>query len=236
MRIPRIFHQIWLGPDPLPDDYARYRESWIRHHPGWELRSWTEENLPGGARRQELYEQLRSPAERSDILRLELLWRHGGVYVDSDFECLRSIEPLIGDVDFFVGDRKPGRVNNAIIGAVAQHPIVDRAIEEIRPRATYGPVDKTGTGPLFLAHVLEASPDVKVFEPNVFYPRTAGGRAKAYAVHHRARSWKDEEGLRRSLEKTEQRLVKAQEEARDWRLRYEQAARELEQLQARPRR
>jgi inositol phosphorylceramide mannosyltransferase catalytic subunit len=236
MRIPRIFHQIWLGADPLPEDYARFQESWLRHHPGWELRFWTEENLPEGARRPELYERLRAPAERSDVLRFELLWRHGGVYVDSDFECLRSIEPLIEDADFFVGYRKPGRVNNAIVGAVAAHPIVDRALDRIRPRATYGSVDKAGTGPLFLAAVLEEYPEVTIFEPKIFYPRTAAARAKAYAVHHRGRSWKDEEGLRSSLEKTEKRLLKAQEEGHRWRLMYEQAAQDLENLQARPRR
>ena len=52
-------------------------------------------SLPGDLRRPEAAERLRAPAERSDILRLELLWREGGVYVDTDFECLRSIEPLL---------------------------------------------------------------------------------------------------------------------------------------------
>ena len=40
--------------------------------------------------RPEVYERLRAPAERANILRLELLQRQGGVYVDTDFEALRS--------------------------------------------------------------------------------------------------------------------------------------------------
>src|SRR5581483_2776119 len=99
MRIPRLFHQIWLGPSPLPDEYRRYQQTWLDHHQGWELRLWTEEGLPAGLRRP------------------ELLWREGGVYVDTDFECLRSIEPLIEDAELFITLAKPDRVNNALMGS-----------------------------------------------------------------------------------------------------------------------
>jgi mannosyltransferase OCH1-like enzyme len=225
--IPRIFHQIWVGADPFPEEFVAYRQSWIDNHPGWELRLWTEENVPGDARRPEVYELLRQPAERSDILRFELLWRFGGVYVDCDFECLRSIEPLLGEVTLFAGYRKQGRANNALIGAVPGHPLVDRALTEIRPRATYGPVDKDGTGPVFFNRVLADFPEATIFEQNVFYPRTPNGRQKAYAVHHRARAWKDADGLRSSLRKTERRLQNATEEARRWRQQAEQAEAEL---------
>jgi mannosyltransferase OCH1-like enzyme len=232
--IPRIFHQIWVGADPFPEEFVAYRQSWIDHHPGWELRVWTEENIPGDARRAEVYELLRQPAERSDILRFELLWRFGGVYVDCDFECLRSIEPLLGDVAFFAGYRKPGRANNALIGSVPGHPLVDRALAEIRPRTTFGPVDKDGTGPVFFNRMIADSPEVTIFEQNVFYPRTPNGRQKAYAVHHRARAWKDAEGLHSSLRKTERRLQNATEDARRWRLKAEQAEAELARAKASP--
>jgi mannosyltransferase OCH1-like enzyme len=231
--IPRIFHQIWLGPEPFPDELLPYRQSWPEHHPGWEHVLWTEENLPGDLRRQEVLEVLRNPAERSDILRYELLRTHGGVYVDADFECLRSIEPLIAGVEAFAGYRKPGRVNNALVGSVPGHPFVERALARIRPRTTWGTVDKDGTGPPFLERVLADFPEVKVFEPPVFYPRTEAQREQAYAIHHRARSWKDEEGLRASLSKTERRLRTAQEDARMWRLRCERAEAELGLLRRR---
>ncbi|HZQ64003.1 MAG TPA: glycosyltransferase, partial [Gaiellaceae bacterium] len=102
MPIPTVFHQIWLGPDPLPAEYAAYQQTWLEHHPGWTLRFWTEDNLPLPLRRPEAAERLRVPAERANILRLELLWRFGGVYLDTDFECLRSIEPLIEGAELFI--------------------------------------------------------------------------------------------------------------------------------------
>jgi len=42
MGAPRVFHRIWIGPDPLPDSFAAFGESWVRHHPHWEHRLWTE--------------------------------------------------------------------------------------------------------------------------------------------------------------------------------------------------
>ena len=210
--IPRVFHQIWLGPDPLPRDYAEYQRSWLRRHPGWELRVWTEENLPGDLERKETYELLRRPAERSDMLRLELLHRHGGVYVDADFECKRSIEPLLDGVEFFCAYIDPARVNNALIGSVAGHPLLERGIRELRQRTTFGPVDKEGTGPLFFNRLVSDDPGVTIFAEELFYPRTPAAAEGAYAVHHAARSWKEPADLLLDAVRAEQRLAIVQDE------------------------
>ena len=230
LRIPRVFHQIWLGPDPLPREYAAFQRSWTRRHPGWRLELWTEENLPPDLERREAYELLRRPAERSDILRFELLARHGGVYVDTDFECLRSLEPLLDEVSFFCAYNDPGRVNNAIVGSVPGHPLLRRAIAELRPRATYGPVDKEGTGPLFLTRLVRDFPDVTIFAEELFYPRTPAARAAAYAVHHAARSWKEPADLVLDAVRAAQRLAVLEDELALAEQRYALARRELEAL------
>jgi mannosyltransferase OCH1-like enzyme len=209
--VPRVFHQIWLGPDPLPEEFARYRETWKSHHPDWEHHLWTEENLPTDLRRPEAAERLRHPAERSDILRLELLWRLGGVYVDVDFECRRSIEPLLGGLDFFVAYLKPAQVNNAIMGAVAGHPLLDRALDEVQPREFYG-FDKNAAGPPFVNSLVAQHPELAVFEPPLFYPNTPTQRDEAYAIHHQARSWKDAEGFRVATLVAEERLADTQKQ------------------------
>jgi mannosyltransferase OCH1-like enzyme len=231
MLIPRLFHQIWVGPDPLPEEYARYQGTWLEHHPGWELRFWTEQNLPK-LRRPEGGELLRAPAERTDIMRLEVLSQFGGVYVDADFECLRSIEPLIENANFFIGLAKPGRVNNALMGSVAGHPLLDRALKEIRPRTTYGMVDKEGTGPAFLDRLLAGErEDVLLLDPEVFYPRTQERKSGAYAVHHEARTWKDADLLRIDMQRAEQKMAKALQKAERWRVRCKAAETELNRLQ-----
>jgi mannosyltransferase OCH1-like enzyme len=208
--IPHVFHQIWLGDAPFP--YAVERETWHRFHPGWQYRLWTERDLPRDLELKEAANLLRQPAERADILRLELLHRHGGVYLDADFECLRPIDPLLDGVECFLGLLDSGRVSNAVIGAVPGHPLLARAMAEVRPRTTYGPVDREGTGPLLLERIRHEVDGVALFEPNVFY---ATEREQAeYAFHLSARSWKDEAGLRSDLARAERDRAIAREELR----------------------
>ena len=206
--IPRILHQVWLGPNPLPDDFVAYRETWREHNPEWTLELWTEDHLPDELRRGEVYDRLRVPAERADILRLEVLWQFGGVYVDTDFECRRSLEPLLDGVDFFTAYLKPGRVNNAIIGATPRHRILERALTELMPAQTYK-YDKEAAGPLFLDRLVKDYPEITIFEPELFYPATPGERERAVAIHHAARSWKDAEGFRQAATRARERTATA---------------------------
>ena len=193
----------------MPQELSGYRESWRRHHPDWEMRLWTEETLPGDLVRPEVYERLRNPAERSDIIRLEVLYRFGGVYVDTDVECLRPIDPLLEEgVELFTASGKEGNAHNAVIGAAAEHPALERALRELQPVAEFG-LDKHGTGPQFLDGVLRAYPDFKLFAKEVFFPTTDAERERAYAVHHSAASWKTADVWKQRVLRRQEKLVEA---------------------------
>jgi mannosyltransferase OCH1-like enzyme len=199
----------------MPLEYEGYRESWRRHHPEWEMRLWTDDSLPGDFVRPEAYERLRNPAERSDIIRLEVLYRFGGVYVDTDVECLRPIDPLLQeDVDFFAGYVVPGKVQNAVIAAEPGHPVLEQALRELRPVTEYGVQTALlrGTGPEFLTALLREHPQVTVYPPEVFYPATDADREQAYAVHYEAEGWKSAELWKARALRERQKLV----EARAW--------------------
>jgi mannosyltransferase OCH1-like enzyme len=200
VRMPRIFHQIWLGPNPLPKAFAAYQQSWLRHHPDWELRLWTEGNLPKPLRRPEAAERLRIPAERANILRLEVVWRFGGVYVDTDLECLRSIEPLIEDTDFFTVLRGSGVADNYFFGAVPGHPILDRGLDEIKPRKSYGH-SKERTGPRFLnALIADHRDEIQLLDTTT---------CKRYATHHRHQARSDPESVRLDILKARLEILEA---------------------------
>jgi hypothetical protein len=230
--IPRIVHQVWLGPDPLPDEFARYRETWREHHPSWDVRLWTEDNLPPDLIRTEVYDRLRHPVERSDILRLELVYRYGGVYVDTDVECLRPIDPLLAGVSLFVERLNSGRLTHPIMGGVPGHGLLERAIRELEPREFYG-YDKQTSGPDYLASFVADDPGVTIFATEVFFPRTPAERRSAYAVHHAARSWKDAEGFRKDANMAERRLMRTQNQLDDLERRHRETLAELEVLRAR---
>lgn len=236
--IPRILHQIWIGPDPLPDDQLPYIKSWKRHHPGWEHILWTEENLPQDPIRPEILERLRAPVERADILRLEILLRYGGVYLDTDLECLRPLDDVIADQRFVAVCVKPGRVTNTAIASVPGHPLLERALRELEPMEVYWTAwatrsVKEAAGPPFLARLVSDYPDVKLLEPGVFFPSTPEELERAIAVHHMARTWHNATTLRAAMLRAEQRLEEARAELERERRRHAATQKRLAKLEGR---
>jgi mannosyltransferase OCH1-like enzyme len=216
VKIPRIFHHIWLGRDPLPDEHKPWIESWKRLHPKWEHRLWTEDNLPLNPLRREVLERLRAPVERADILRLEILYTHGGVYLDTDLECLRSLDDVLEGQTFVGVCHKVGRITNTAIAAVPGHPLLDRAMHEIKPLEVYwtGSSDslKDVAGPRLLQRLVPEFPDITLLDPPLFFPSNAEEREGAIAVHHMARVWHNTTTLRAAMLRAERRLERGREQ------------------------
>ncbi len=217
--IPRVFHRVWLGGNPLPDEFVEFGETWERHHPEWEMKLWTDDKV-AELDMPEVFSRARNTSEGSDILRYELMRRFGGVYMDTDFECRRPIDGLIEGLDAFAGYQKPGSVCTALIGSVPNHPAFEAAIERAPARVDTESYPDS-TGPTFLTELLPEFPDVKVFDPPYFYPylwtemhRRDEDFPEAYAVHHWSESWRSREKLQSRIQRLHGRLAKA-ESARD---------------------
>lgn len=186
----------------MPEEFVRFGESWLEHHPGWEMRLWRESDLPP-LRNQVLYDSAASYSEKSDIIRFELLLLYGGVYVDCDFECLRSIEPLLLGVQAFAAFESEDVVNAALMGAVPGHSFLEYLVD-LMPASVekYGHANAAvSTGPDYVTRCLAAfdSTDVApvtLFPSTYFYPYPYEQKYRryerfphAYAVHHWAESW-----------------------------------------------
>jgi hypothetical protein len=145
--IPKIFHQIWLGNQPLPDHFKRWADSWLAINPGWEMWWWTDEHLPDIVNRKE-FDTADRMAAKSDILRYEICAHFGGVYIDADFEPLRPIEPILTGVSSFQADELDDRPCNALIGCVPGDPFYTAVVHAIPASIQRGGdiVETTGPG------------------------------------------------------------------------------------------
>jgi mannosyltransferase OCH1-like enzyme len=71
---------------------------------------------------------------KSDILRYEILYREGGIYIDIDYECLQSIENIINNCTFFAGLSSTStlEISNGIIGSIPGHPLLQMLLSSIK--------------------------------------------------------------------------------------------------------
>ena len=196
--IPRTLHRVWLGDAPLPEAARAYELGWREHHPDWELRLWGNEDadrlVPAAALR-----ACRSRSEAANLLRYEVLRRFGGVYVDTDVESRRPLDPLLDGVDSLAGYLTPGRIETAVLAAVSGHPAF--VLAALTGRLTAGmsvdSVEATGPGLMTLACVHH--PLARLCGPEVMYPYRWDERHRrdepfpeAYCVHHWDLSWKED--------------------------------------------
>ena len=137
--IPKKIHQIWLGPDDMPDNFKYFQQTWKSFHPDWEFKLWTEEAiLKENFENIDLYWLARSYQERSDLARYEILKRYGGLYIDTDIECYANFDDFNYKYDFYTNFEPPAinkkRVSilNAMIASVPNHMILINTLSQIR--------------------------------------------------------------------------------------------------------
>jgi mannosyltransferase OCH1-like enzyme len=209
--IPATLHYIWIGGTPLPDRFRANIETWRRHNPDFEIREWNEANLDWSSHYMRAAYMFGYWSRVTNLARLQILQKHGGIYLDVDVEMLRSLRPLL-DNACFVGFQDSGPnanwVNGAVFGAVPNHWFVDRCIERLL--RTFSGVEKMDSrhGPGNVTQALVESGldgfhergtmvgDVRVYPRAAFYPYhwlepfdASKLTPETFLVHHWAHSW-----------------------------------------------
>lgn len=211
--IPRILHRIVLPPMTASGEVERYWHTLARLHPDWEMRTWSGPLDPDEWELGGLFAECNTVAGVADLLRLEILWRHGGIYLDTDCEPVRSMDPLLA-YSFFIGTEDGRFLTNSVMGSVPQHPAIrsymDAILQEHRTSLDVAPNE--ATGPFLATEVLGQRDDVTVLPPECFYPEPFAARSArvrqtsqelatpfTYVVHRWASSWTPEPELDLSL-------------------------------------
>ncbi len=151
VRVPKILHFIWIGPRQFPRESVENIRTWMGLHPGWTVKFWTDRDrplpVPGMVfqdvadlnilKLQNCLEKSDNWAEKSDLLRLEILYQEGGIYIDHDVKCFKAFDCLNAAYDFFCGMDMPFRsslpscvyTTNNLVAAKPGHPIIFRSME-----------------------------------------------------------------------------------------------------------
>ena len=209
--IPATLHYIWIGGAPLPDTFRRNIETWRRHNPDFVIREWNEGNLDWSSRYMRAAYMFGYWSRVSNLARLQILQRHGGIYLDVDVEMLRPLRPLLDNACFLgFQDSRPNAtwVNNAVFGAAPDHWFVNQSITRLLRRFTGVEKMDSRHGPGNITQVLIDNGlttyheqgtmlrDVRLYPRAAFYPYhwtepfdPAKVTPETFLVHHWARSW-----------------------------------------------
>lgn len=138
MQIPKIIHQVWVGPNKPPGFLGRWKDKnpdfdwWL-----WDIKA-VKNFLP--LYNQHLFDDYANSnffgniSGLVDILRYEILYKYGGIYIDADIDCLRPLEGSFLESDFFVSyvlDQIENTLSCAVIGCTEKHPVIEKMINEL---------------------------------------------------------------------------------------------------------
>lgn len=180
MPIPKIIHQIWIGPKAPP---TKMMETWKNKHPDFEYILWTEQECVDRGMIFECQTQIDAIHEivgKADIMRIEILYRYGGVYVDADSICIEPVD------DRFMSKRafafyenenvRKGLVINCAMGFEPGHLLCRDMMDWIKSAESANYINKYkawfAVGPGLLTRLLDTGKyrDFSVFPSHYFLP------------------------------------------------------------------
>jgi FkbM family methyltransferase len=164
-------------------------------HADWQVMVWRDPVAHDGYLLEHYWDRVNSGAQLADLVRLDVIYRYGGVYVDSDLKLLRALDDLVSNYDFFIASEDGSSLTNAIFGATKHHAAVLKLIQELtdnEPDWTLPP--NITTGPEFYASNLKWRKDVSVLPRESFYTYNWNEQSRpshrcAYGEHLWAHSW-----------------------------------------------
>ena len=129
-RIPKIIHYCWFGNNPMPLKNQKWIASWKRFCPDYEIVEWNESNYD--VTKNEFMLQAYKDKKWgyvSDYARLDIIYQHGGIYLDADVEIIKNIDDLLYQSAFF-GIETSKLINTGLgFGAIQGFPLVREMLE-----------------------------------------------------------------------------------------------------------
>lgn len=180
MTIPKIIHQIWIGSKPPP---RKLMKSWKEKHPDFEYILWTENEIV----RRNMEFQCRKQIEiideivgKVDIIRLEILYKYGGIYIDADSICMERLDDhFLEKTAFATYENENVRaqlVATGTMGFEPGHKLCKDMIDWISSDDSMNYINKYkawyAVGPALLTKFLDTGnyPDFSVYPSHCFLP------------------------------------------------------------------
>jgi mannosyltransferase OCH1-like enzyme len=215
MTIPMLIHQTAKTAD-LPAECKSYQQQLLALHPGWKYHLWTDEDNLNFVKREfpdfsGTFTALPKAIMRADVIRYLLMYRLGGLYLDTDYEMLKPFDLLHHEAVLpWESSRKPvpggDLLCNCIFASAPGHPIFKMMIDDLKANPPLS--DKAdvieATGPKFVTRIVRMAAGqnfpVYLAPKELFSPLTPRNHREyreilrqgvAYGIHHCYGSWRE---------------------------------------------
>lgn len=128
--IPKKIHYCWFGGKKIPDFLQTCIQSWRVQCPDYEVIEWNENNYDVNMHlfTKQAFEQSKW-GFISDVARLDILYEHGGIYLDTDVTLIKNLDNCLYQPGF-IGVEKWGNINSGGgCGFIKKHPMVKRMLD-----------------------------------------------------------------------------------------------------------
>lgn len=212
--IPKKIHYCWFGKKELPEFLQKCMDSWKRLCSDYEMICWNEDNYDVSR-----IPYMKEAFERgkygfvTDVVRLDILYRYGGIYIDTDVTLLKNLDELLYQ-EAFLGVEKWGNINTGgCCGAVKHHPMIKKMLDyrskfhflredgslNIETNGWYETMPFLKAG-MRIDNTMQRIKDVTIYPSGVFHPYdymscTSCVEEYTYAIHHFYGGWMEESDL-----------------------------------------
>lgn len=133
--IPKVIHYIWFGNNDLPVEAIHCIDTWKKYCPDYEIKRWDESNFDLSSNRyvREAYEA-KKWAFVSDYVRLWILVKEGGIYMDTDVEVLKSLDSFLTN-RAFSGFESDSSVPTGIMACEKGFPLFKKLLDDYESRS-----------------------------------------------------------------------------------------------------
>ena len=205
-KIPKIVHFVWVGQNPKSALVLKCIESWKRILSNYEIKEWNEEsllkdgfNIQGNDFTKMCYNN-KKWAFVSDYIRLYVLQKYGGVYLDTDMYIVKNIDDLL-DCELLLGKEDEVNISAGMIGSTISSTYINDLIiyyNKTKLISQLEPIPKIMTR-IFNENVNKYNNiNYKILEKISFYPFSAddikdfnynNAPSESYGVHLWNYSW-----------------------------------------------
>ena len=179
--IPKILHQMWIGDETKCP--SKLMKTWKELNPSFDYIFWNENEIK---KREMIFEctdridEIKEINGKCDIMRWEILYKYGGVFIDADSICIEPLDDyFMKKCAFATYENEKVRkdlVATGTMGFIKNHRLCRNIIDWIKSSESYDLIHNYkawySVGPMRLTHFLQTmtKKDFAVFPSYCFLP------------------------------------------------------------------